>query len=175
MQTLLKRIFCFFLCFFIIFILLFFKFIHSSHIAFNDITWEYLGGKENLSIIKDHSKTIISPANIMLWGKYPYIAGNYVLPQNIVIYFIYDMKEKKIIYSDQFAELRDKYNLSFSEKDFVTFQDLKGQWANSQKYNQLKQNLQKTSDGIDGPLRRCHKDHLRPERACDAGRAHGRQ
>ena len=130
-------------------ILFCFLFIHNRNtITLNDITWEFLGGKENLGIIRDHSKIIIGPANIQLWGKYPYLAGDCVFAGKTVKYFIYDMKGKKIIYSDHFSELENKYTLPFSEKDFVTFQDLKGQWANPQKYNQLKNNLQQEHQDV---------------------------
>ena len=126
-----------------------FLFIHNRNtITLNDITWEFLGGKENLGIIRDHSKIIIGPANIQLWGKYPYLAGDCVFAGETVKYFIYDMKGKKIIYSDHFSELENKYNLPFSKKDFVTFQDLKGQWANPRKYNQLKNNLQQEHQDV---------------------------
>ena len=146
-RHLLKYLFFGTLCFLII--LFGFLFIHNRNtITLNDITWEFLGGKENLGIIRDHSKIIIGPANIQLWGKYPYLAGNCVFAGKTVKYFIYDMKGKKIIYSDHFGELENKYTLPFSEKDFVTFQDLKGQWANPQKYNQLKNNLQQEHQDV---------------------------
>ena len=151
-RHLLKYLFWGTLCFFII--LFGFIFVHNRNtITLNDITWEFLGRKENLGIIRDHSKRIIGPANIQLWGKYPYLAGDCVFAEKTVRYFIYDMKEKKIIYSDHFREFEDKYNLPFSEKDFVTFQDLKGQWANPQKYNQLKYNLQQVHEDV-GPQNR---------------------
>lgn len=58
------------------------------------------------------------------------------------------MKDEKITYADHFSELENKYTLPFNEKDFVTFQDLKGQWANPQKYNQLKYNLQQVHEDV---------------------------
>ena len=151
-RHLLKYLFWGILCSFII--LFVYRFVPNRNImTLNDITWEFLGGKENLGIIRDHSKIIIGPANIQLWGKYPYLAGNCVFAGKTVRYFIYDMKEKKIIYSDHSSEFEDKYNLPFREKDFVTFQDLKGQWANPQKYNQLKYNLQQVHEDV-GPQNR---------------------
>ena len=58
------------------------------------------------------------------------------------------MKGEKITYADHFGELENKYTLPFSEKDFVTFKDLKGQWANPQKYNLLKCKLQQVHEDV---------------------------
>ena len=84
-RHLLKYLFWGTLCFLII--LFGFLFIHNRNtITLNDITWEFLGGKENLGIIRDHSKIIIGPANIQLWGKYPYLAGDCVFAGKTVKY-----------------------------------------------------------------------------------------
>lgn len=65
---LLKYLFWVILCSFII--LFVYRFVPNRNImTLNDITWEFLGGKENLSIIRYHSKIIIGPANIQLWGN----------------------------------------------------------------------------------------------------------
>lgn len=144
---LLKYLFGGILCSFIIIFVC--RFVSNRNIiTLNDITWEFLGEKENLSIIRYHSKIIIGPANIQLWGQYPYLAGDCIFSGETVKYFIYDMKDEKITYADHFSELENKYTLPFNEKDFVTFQDLKGQWANPQKYNQLKYNLQQVHEDV---------------------------
>lgn len=144
---LLKYLFWRILCSFII--LFVYRFVPNRNImTLNDITWEFLGGKENLSIIRYHSKIIIGPANIQLWGQYPYLAGDCIFSGKTVRYFIYDMKGEKITYADYFGELENKYTLPFSEKDFVTFQDLKGQWANPQKYNLLECKLQQVHEDV---------------------------
>ena len=67
------------------FIILFvYRFVPNRNImTLNDITWEFLGGKENLSIIRYHSKIIIGPANIQLWGQYPIFGGRlHILRKN---------------------------------------------------------------------------------------------
>ena len=87
------------------------------------------------------NKKIIGPYNISLWGEYPYIVGDCVLQGPTTIYFVIDIKTGNIEYHKDFDSIRKKYKVNFDYRDFVTFQDLQGQWAKPEKLDTLRKKL----------------------------------
>ena len=110
-------------------------------IVLGDIKWQYHGGKNGSSTLLLRNKKIIGPSNISLWGEYPYIAGDCVVQGPATLYFILDIKTGNIEYHKDFDFIRQKYKIRFDYRDFVTFQDLKGQWSKPEKLDILREKL----------------------------------
>ena len=112
-------------------------------IVFGDIKWQYHGGKNSSSTLLLRNKKIIGPYNISLWGEYPYIVGDCVIQGVATLYFIIDIKTGDIEYHKDFDSIRQKYKVNFDYRDFVTFQDLQGQWSKPEKLDNLRKRLSK--------------------------------
>ena len=110
-------------------------------IVLGDIKWQYHGGKNSSSTLLLRNKKIIGPSNISLWGEYPYIAGDCVIQGPVTLYFIVDIKTGNVEYHKDFGSIRQKYKINFDYQDFVTFQDLQGQWSKPEKLDILRKKL----------------------------------
>ncbi len=113
----------------------------QESIVFGDIKWQYHGGENSNSTLILRNKKIIGPYNISLWGEYPYIVGDCVIQEAATLYFVVDVKTGDIEYHKDFDSIRQKYKINFDYRDFVTFQDLHGQWSKPEKLDILKKNL----------------------------------
>lgn len=113
----------------------------QSSIDLGDVIWQYHGGKNSSSTLLLRGQKKIGPSNISLWGEYPYIAGDCVTQGPVTLYFILDIKTGNIEYHKDFDFIRQKYKIKFDYRDFVTFQDLNGQWAKPEKLDILREKL----------------------------------
>ena len=116
-------------------------YLFQKSVVLGDIKWQYHGGKSSSSTLLLRNKKIIGPYNISLWGEYPYIVGDCVLQGPTTIYFVIDIKTGNIEYHKDFDSIRKKYKVNFDYRDFVTFQDLQGQWAKPEKLDTLRKKL----------------------------------
>lgn len=110
-------------------------------IVLGDIKWQYHGGKNSCSTLLLRNKKIIGPSNISLWGVYPYLVGDCVIQGPETLYFVVDIKTANVEYYEDFDFIRKKYKINFDYRDFVTFQDLQGQWSKPEKLDILRKNL----------------------------------
>ena len=116
-------------------------------IVLGDVKWQCHGGKNSSSTLLLRNKKIIGPSNISLWGEYPYIVGDCVIQGPVTLYFIVDMKTGNIEYHKDFDFIRQKYKINFDYQDFVTFQDLEGQWSKPEKLDTLRKKLRMKTPG----------------------------
>jgi hypothetical protein len=115
----------------------------KNAVVLGDITWQYNGGVRSESVLIRANKIVLGPHNISLWGEYPYIAGDCVLPGPTTTYFVLDIRTEEVLYFKEYDQIREKYPIHFDYRDFVTFQDLKGQWEKPEKLESLLRNLKK--------------------------------
>lgn len=115
----------------------------QEKVSLGEVTWIYHSDERNDLLID--GETVISLTSVTLWGEYPYIAGDCVMNGLAPIYFIIDMRTKEVKYFKDFSDLQQEYKINFDFRNFVTFQDLSGQWANPTKQKALIQALQKTN------------------------------
>ena len=115
----------------------------QEKVSLGEVTWIYY--VEGKSYILIDGETVIDSTNMTLWGEYPYIAGDCVTNSLAPVYFIIDMRTKELKYFKDFSDLRQEYKINFDFRNFVTFQDLSGQWANPAKQKALTEALQKTN------------------------------
>jgi len=107
------------------------------------IKWEkvFYSDKTQLFV---KSKTIVHSRNLMLWGKYPYLAGSIIDKEGNTQYFVYDISTKEIEWYQNFNKIKVKNIFDFNFNDFVTFGDLKGQWSKKEKLELLRSRLKES-------------------------------
>ena len=107
----------------------------------NGVTWEfrsgYLGGYSSTYSLKKNGKVALtSRGTQLLWGKYPYIWGD-----SHDGLFIYDVRDGSLAHYGDWKSAGKKYSIDISSSDFVTFEDLNGQWAKAEKLEALRKAL----------------------------------
>ena len=112
----------------------------SKIIVLWDIKWQE-HCPDGTSTLFLRNKKMIGPYSISLWGEYPYIVGTCVLQGPLTLYFVIDIKTWNLEYHKDFCSICQKYKVNFDFQDFVTFEDLRGQWAKPGKLDKLRKNL----------------------------------
>jgi hypothetical protein len=122
--------------------LLYCYYLSRNKVKLGEITWQYLGSEKCASVIKKNGKIIFGPHYITLWAEYPYIFGEYILP-GASVYYVVDIRTKKSRFFKDFQKIREQYSVDFDPRDFVTFQDVRGQWAKPYKLKALRESIKK--------------------------------
>ena len=126
--------------FLLLFCFVYFVIKNKNKILLETVTWKYVGNNQSVILDRD-GRLMLGPANLTIWGKYPYIVGDCFSADRKSKYFIIDMVTNNIYLYNNFQQLKKLHAIEFNLNEFVTFQDLRGQWAKSEKLKKLLANL----------------------------------
>lgn len=98
---------------------------------------------QNQSLILDKvGNTVVGPGNIELYAKYPFIIGT-ILANGVVTHFAIDISKDKVAFIPQveYLSFMKRNEIDVTSNQYVTFYDLRGQHASSEKLTKLQENL----------------------------------